>query len=160
MDRLDAEFQFGKQALDLRAYRQQVLTSNIANSDTPGYQARDLDFSSALTSALARSGVSTGVSTNTLPLAAPSAGVAAVGAGGAVTLSTDAPGQLAGNSNATGEYGTLMYRNIAQPSLDNNTVDLDTERLNFADNALHYETGLTVLSGQIKAMMAALSTGT
>src|SRR6202051_1380528 len=113
MDRLDAAFQFGKEALDLRVYRQQVLTSNIANADTPGYQARDVDFSSALPGALARSGWSSGVSTGTLALAAPSAGVGA-GTGG-VTLATDAPNQLAGSSNSAGEYGTLMYRNIAQP---------------------------------------------
>ena len=37
LDKLDAEFAFGRQALDVRAYRQELLSSNIANSDTPGY---------------------------------------------------------------------------------------------------------------------------
>jgi flagellar basal-body rod protein FlgB len=158
MDRLDAEFQFGKQALDLRAYRQEVLTSNIANADTPDYKARDIDFASTLTSALARSGVPAAVSTGKLAMAAPSEGVAA-GAGG-VVLATDAGGQIAGQEGSSEQSATLMYRNIAQPSLDNNTVDLDTERLNFTDNSLHYETALSGLTGQIKAMLAALSTGT
>ncbi|MDR2366433.1 MAG: flagellar basal body rod protein FlgB, partial [Zoogloeaceae bacterium] len=39
------------QALDLRAHRQQVLASNIANADTPYYKARDFDFKAAFASA-------------------------------------------------------------------------------------------------------------
>jgi flagellar basal-body rod protein FlgB len=158
MDRLDADFQFGKQALALRAYRQEVLTSNIANADTPDYKARDIDFASTLTSALARNGITPMAGTTTLAMAAPSEGVAA-GTGG-VVLATDAGGQIAGREGSSEQSATLMYRNIAQPSLDNNTVDLDTERLNFTDNSLHYETALNGLTGQIKAMLAALSTGT
>ncbi|RAE75252.1 flagellar basal body rod protein FlgB, partial [Burkholderia multivorans] len=46
LDKLDAEFAFGRQALDVRAYRQELLSSNIANADTPGYRARDVDFAS------------------------------------------------------------------------------------------------------------------
>ncbi len=134
------------------------MTSNIANSYTPDYKSRYIDFASTLTSALARNGISPMVSTGKLAMAAPSEGVAA-GAGG-VVLATDAGGQIAGQDSSGEQSATLMYRNVAQPSLDNNTVDLDTERLNFADNSLHYETALNGLTGQIKAMLAALSTGT
>lgn len=35
-------------ALKLRAERTKVLASNIANANTPGYQARDIDFAAAL----------------------------------------------------------------------------------------------------------------
>ena len=35
-------------ALKFRAHRNQVLTANIANADTPNYKARDLDFNAAL----------------------------------------------------------------------------------------------------------------
>ncbi|RJF96694.1 flagellar basal body rod protein FlgB [Noviherbaspirillum cavernae] len=35
-------------ALKLRAERTKVLASNIANENTPGYQARDMDFRTAL----------------------------------------------------------------------------------------------------------------
>jgi flagellar basal-body rod protein FlgB len=42
LDKLDAEFAFGREALDVRAYRQELLSSNIANADTPGYKARDV----------------------------------------------------------------------------------------------------------------------
>ena len=37
-----------EQALHFRARRNEVLSSNIANADTPGYKARDVDFSTAL----------------------------------------------------------------------------------------------------------------
>lgn len=36
------------EALKLRAERTKVLASNLANESTPGYQARDIDFRSAL----------------------------------------------------------------------------------------------------------------
>ena len=38
-------------ALRLRAARAEVLAANLANADTPGYQARDLDFQSLLAAA-------------------------------------------------------------------------------------------------------------
>jgi len=54
LDKLDQEFAFGREALDVRAYRQELLSSNIANADTPGYKARDVDFASALAGALSQ----------------------------------------------------------------------------------------------------------
>jgi flagellar basal-body rod protein FlgB len=161
IDKLDAEFQFGQRALDLRAYRQQLLSSNIANADTPGYKARDVDFASTLKTALGQGAQGAGA-TGT----AGTAGSALpAGAAPQLQLVTTSPGQLSGAQPSAGDadaalYGTPLYRNPTQASLDNNTVDLDTERVNFADNAMHYETGLTVLTTQIKTMLAALSDGT
>lgn len=39
---------FHERALALRAYRQQLLASNIANADTPGYKAVDFDMQEAI----------------------------------------------------------------------------------------------------------------
>lgn len=142
MDKLDAEFKFGQEALNLRAYRQQVLSANIANADTPGYKARDIDFAATLKTALANGGHDE------------------AGGGGGLMLATAQAGHLSGTpapSALDDTYHALKYRTPAQSSLDNNTVDLDTERVNFADNALHYEAGLTAMTQQIKAMLAALS---
>lgn len=44
------------EALKLRAERTKVLASNIANENTPGYQARDIDFSASLQSSLSDGG--------------------------------------------------------------------------------------------------------
>ena len=51
-DRLDNEMRFHQAALNARAYRQQVIASNIANADTPNFKARDVDFRQALMGAL------------------------------------------------------------------------------------------------------------
>jgi flagellar basal-body rod protein FlgB len=144
IDQLDAAFKFGQEALNLRGYRQNVLSSNIANADTPGYEARDMDFAKTLTGALKKGGHDEA-------------------AKGGLELTTTSAGHIAGQAaggSSTDFYGQLAYRNPLQPSLDGNTVDLDTERVNFADNALHYETGMTMVSGQIKTMIAAITPGT
>ena len=46
--RLTAALDFQAQALTLRSERQRLIASNIANADTPGYQARDFDFAATL----------------------------------------------------------------------------------------------------------------
>ena len=43
-----------------------------------------------------------------------------------------------------------------RPALDGNTVDMDVERAQFADNAVRYEAALRVLNAQIKTMLAAV----
>ena len=48
LDRLDSALRFQQQALSLLTKRQDVLAANIANADTPGYLARDIDFSRQL----------------------------------------------------------------------------------------------------------------
>jgi flagellar basal-body rod protein FlgB len=50
----------------------------------------------------------------------------------------------------------LLYRSVQQGSVDGNTVDMDAERNQFADNAIRYEAGLTMISGQIKSLLAAI----
>lgn len=138
--KLDDYLRFNEAALSLRAQRQQVLASNIANADTPNYKARDFDFADALKGALGS------------------------GAGaGAPTLRATAPGHYstAGGASAdkTPEGTALRFRSPAQGALDGNTVDMDVERNQFADNAVRYETGLTMMSGQVKALMAAIQGG-
>ncbi|WP_153099111.1 flagellar basal body protein [Paraburkholderia hayleyella] len=158
LDKLDAEFAFGREALGVRAHRQALLSSNIANADTPGYQARDVDFAASLAGALKRAGAAdSSVSGMSAPGQAAAAGVS-------VVLATTSPGHLPGNgraaASASDDYGKLLYRTPVQPALDGNTVDLDIERVQFADNALHYQSGMTVVSQQIKTMLAAITSGT
>ncbi len=44
----DSDDHIHERALKIRAYRMQLLASNIANADTPGYKARDIDVAEAL----------------------------------------------------------------------------------------------------------------
>jgi flagellar basal-body rod protein FlgB len=136
--KLDDYLRFNELALSLRSQRQELLASNIANADTPNYKARDIDFSSALQGALARS-------------TAPSG-----------PLATTAPAHLAhgapdGNALAGGT--PVQYRAVVQGAVDGNTVDMDVERNQFADHALRYEAGITMINHQIRAMMAAIQGG-
>jgi flagellar basal-body rod protein FlgB len=130
IDSLDKLFQFHQNALNLRAFRQQLLASNIANADTPGYKARDIDFAAALRGATAGQ------------------------ASSAVALRASDDRHLPG---ATPEDpAAVLYRSVQQPSIDGNTVDMDVERNRFAENAVHYDANLTFLNSQIKLMLAAL----
>lgn len=131
--KLDDYLRFNETALNLRAQRQQVLASNIANADTPNFKARDIDFASAMQGALNK--------TN--------------------GLATSAPGHIAqpGNGAALPDGTALLYRTPAQGSVDGNTVDMDVERNQFADNALRYEAGITMINQQIRGMLAAIQGG-
>ncbi len=129
--RIDSVFQFNQAALNLRAARQELIAANIANADTPNYKARDIDFASALQGAMSGSGAS-------LPLA------------------TTSSGHL-GESTGESVLGSpVLYRSVIQPSADGNTVDMDIERAQFADNALRYEASVKFVSDQVKDVLAAL----
>src|SRR3546814_12753137 len=52
INQINEDFGFHQKALALRQQRQEVLATNIANSDTPNYTARDIDFASALSQAM------------------------------------------------------------------------------------------------------------
>jgi flagellar basal-body rod protein FlgB len=132
--KLDEYLRFNELALSLRAQRQQLLASNIANADTPNYKARDIDFNKALQNALTR----------TDPAQQPG-------------LAKTAAAHLSGSPQDSTLGGEpLLYRTVQQGSVDGNTVDVDVERNQFTDNAIRYETGLTMISGQIKSLLAAI----
>ena len=128
--KIDNALSFQTRALGLRAYRQEVLASNIANADTPNYKARDFDFTSALKEAVAGRG------------------------DGALNLATTNTRHLPGSAEAT--PARLMYRSTVQPSVDGNTVDMDVERSQFSENAMQYQAGLTFITSQIKLLQAAV----
>jgi len=137
---------FQAKALVLRAERQRVIASNIANADTPGYAARDLNFKDAMlqaTGANSSSGLRTGNSN--------SQGGAANGMThpAHIALSGGTSGNLGGSSN-------LAYTVQSQPSLDGNSVDLDRERANFTDNAVRYEATLRFINGESKTLLSAI----
>ncbi|HXU93133.1 MAG TPA: flagellar basal body rod protein FlgB [Gallionella sp.] len=131
VSKLDDLTRFHQTALSMRAARQELLASNIANADTPNYKARDINFASALQNAMA------GTSTE-LPVVRTS------------------PQHLEGNAGGSILGAQVMYRKPVQPSADGNTVDMDMERAQFADNALRYEASVRFVSEQMKSMMTAI----
>ena len=130
LNRINDTLDFQGQALSLRSDRQRLIASNIANADTPGFVARDFDFAQALRQA-------TGSMT---PAQTPA--VTQVG-----HIATGAPG---------GATPSLLYATPSQTSLDRNTVDMDRERANFADNAVKYEATLRFINAHVRTMLEAI----
>ncbi|WP_027996804.1 flagellar basal body rod protein FlgB [Simplicispira psychrophila] len=139
LDKMTQQIGFHGNALLVRSERQRAIASNIANADTPGYVARDVNFAAAMQEATqaserdARSASSKAASTSDprhIPLPT-------------VRFHSD-------------RDSTLGYAVQTQPSLDNNTVDLDRERANFVDNAVRYEATLRFINGNAKTMLSAI----
>lgn len=143
-DRLDDHFRFHQRALSLRAERQQVLASNIANADTPNYRARDIDFRQALQAAV---GGTPGVAVM---------GSSGVGITGSHPAHLGMTGLSAGGSFGRSSVQPLQYRVPHQDSIDGNTVELDAERAQYADNAIRYEANLSAVNGKIKSLLTAI----
>jgi flagellar basal-body rod protein FlgB len=153
LNRLTDTIDFHGQALGLRSERQRLLASNIANADTPGYVARDVDFSQALRDATS-GGRGAGGATGGLAMPVGTVLNSTRGA-----LATTAAGHLAGTVQGLGAGGLrdrLNYATAAQTNLDGNTVDMDRERANFADNAVKYEATLRFINGNVRTMLDAI----
>lgn len=131
MDAIGKVLDFQGEALKLRAERQRVLASNIANADTPNYQARDFDFAKALAEATGSGGPTPG------------------------SLAATSPRHLNANGSAASTV-SLGWRHPGQTSLDGNTVEIDAERARFAENTVRYEATLKFMNGQIKTMLTAI----
>ena len=139
LDKMTQNLGFHGNALLVRSERQRAIASNIANADTPGYVGRDFNFVATLKEATeasersARSASSRAASTSDprhIPLPT-------------VRFHSD-------------RDSALGYSVQTQPSLDNNTVDLDRERANFVDNAVRYEATLRFINGSSKTMLSAI----
>jgi flagellar basal-body rod protein FlgB len=127
---LDKEIGFHQTALNVRAYRQQLLASNMANADTPHYKARDVDFKSALNGALS-------------------------GRLGHLALASTSARHLQGDG-AHPLDGSAQFRSEEQSSVDGNTVNMDVERSAFAENAVQYEASITFINGLLRTMQQAV----
>ena len=120
-------------ALALREQRLQVLASNLANADTPGYRAQDIDFNAALDAArLQREGL-------------PGTGLAA-------TRESHLSDAI-----ATGQAPFQFARQASQPSLDGNTVDPDAERAAYGRAALEYRASLSFLDSKVRTLLTAIT---
>ena len=133
---LTAGLDFHSKALVLRAQRQGVIASNIANADTPGFAARDINFKETMSAA------------NSSSLALDS-----------LRGSSTNPAHMATTGSSLGgtdsDWG-LVYAAQSKPSMDGNSVDLDRERANFADNSVRYEATLRFINGYSKTILSAI----
>ncbi|KXU36391.1 flagellar biosynthesis protein FlgB [Ventosimonas gracilis] len=121
-----------EQALGLRARRAELLANNLANADTPNYQARDLDFSEALKRQVSGGGSATELTAR-------------------ITHHLHIPtgGQQVGDAH-------LKFRVPMQAAIDGNSVDADAEQARYAENSLRFQSSFTLLNNQFKGLLAAI----
>ena len=120
-------------ALILRSKRTEILASNLANADTPGYKAKDIDFKSAISDAM---GTRSEFKKEALQMA----------------TTNDRHMRMMQNSFST----DVMYRNPYQPSLDGNTVNTDIEKTEFTKNAIYYNANLRFVTGKFQGLSKAI----
>lgn len=126
---LDNEFALHGRALSLASQRLGLLADNIANADTPGFKARDVDFRTAMQNA----------SKTTAPLQSTHARHLVM------------PG--------AGKRAEVLYRVPMQPSMDGNTVDAQQESGAVAETAVRYQATLTFLNSKIRGLRLAITGG-
>lgn len=126
----DKVFGLHEQGLLLRSKRAEVIASNIANADTPGYKAKGMDFQQAMQQAAKTQ--QTGVArTHEKHLNTD------------ISISSD-----------------IKYRVPNQPDTgDGNTVDAQVERNLYLQNSLEYQAGIQFLNGSIKGLKKAITGG-
>ncbi len=118
-----------QQALQVRSQRAQVLANNLANADTPGYKARELDFKGILR------------------------GEAQLMDAKAAMRVTDGQ-HIAGRSLSADT--SLLYRTPQQPSIDGNTVEEQVEHAAYMENNLAFQASFTFLNSKFSGLMTAI----
>ncbi len=133
----DKAFGVHDDALKLRTMRAEILAHNLANADTPGFKARDIDFRTTLQQAAeGRLQASAGLALQTSH---------------ARHLSTDKPAYT-----LQGVPLELKYRQPSQASMDDNTVETEQELARFARNAGDFQASMTFLSSRIRGLLGAI----
>ena len=118
------------QTLRVRAQNAEVIASNIANADTPGYKAKGLDFQAAMSKAASRQT-------------------------SAMSRTHEKHFDVKSQANSVTEY-----RVPNQPDTgDGNTVDVQMERNLYLENSMHYQASLQFMNGKIKSLKKAIGGG-
>ena len=126
---LDKALGIHQHALEGRVRRAEVLANNLANSDTPGYKARDVDFQAMMQKA--QDSMS----------------------GFGMTRTHESHM----DTSSMGADSELLYRVPHQPSVDGNTVDAQQEQTRFMRNAMDYQASFQFLDGKVSGIKKALS---
>jgi len=121
----DKAFGVHDNALLLFERRTQILSENIANVDTPGYKAKDINFDQVLQNQQEQS----------------------------VKLTATHEGHIDLSQDAFSE--NIEFRQVDQSSADGNTVDMQKEKAAFAENTVRYQTTLHILSKRISGLKSA-----
>ena len=127
-----------ERALDLRLARQNVLASNLANVDTPGFTPKDVDFARSFAAATSGAG-------NAAALPAQAA--------------TDARHIPVDTSAGAANLTLVQSAASVSPGLDGNGVDLDRTMTDLAQNALQYGAAARAASRKLALLRLVASDG-
>ena len=118
-------------ALDYRALRQDLISSNISNADTPFYRPRDVNFENHLT--------------------AKSQEIFNAQKEPELKLATTSTGHIQPEKEVSSSKGTVFFRDGHQARNDGNSVDLDVETTEMAKNSTMFNALVAALKkdGQI-----------
>jgi flagellar basal-body rod protein FlgB len=121
-------------ALNMRLLKHNVISSNIANAETPHYHAKKLDFEEALARALDIDG--------TRAMSTSHGDHFAVGGGSIAKVRAD------------------IYENPEGAiNNDGNTVDLEREMSSLAENTIMYRAALQLINKKLAALRYAVTDG-
>ncbi|MFY0664355.1 MAG: flagellar basal body rod protein FlgB [Natronospirillum sp.] len=116
-----------QKALLVRAERTEVLANNLANADTPGFKARDIDFEAVLRGEVDKNA--------------------------SLAVKRTNGRHIAGRGSVDYE---LLYRSPYQPAIDGNTVDDNVEHAEFTKNAMSYNASFEFLNSRFTGLRSAL----
>ena len=126
--RLDNYLSLHSNALQLRSQRASLIASNLANSDTPNYKAKDIDFANVLAQQTGKS----------------------------LSIKTTNAAHMPNSGGGAVDAGDIKFRIPDNASLDGNTVDVQVEQGKFSENALRYQTSLTFLNRKVSGLIKTL----
>ncbi len=121
-------------AADMRLMRNSVTSANIANAETPGYKAKKLDFEGALSAAIDREGVG--------------------------AMNTDHEDHFIVGQGSVGHLKADVYDNPdINTTNDKNTVDLEKEMANLAENTILYKAAIQLINKKLASLRYAVTEG-
>ena len=121
-------------SLNMRLLRHNIISSNVANAETPGYHAKKLDFEEALARALDTDGMR--------------------------SMSTSNENHFALGGRAPAKVGPDIYENPEGAiNNDGNTVDLEREMSSLAENTIMYKAALSLINKKLASLRYAATEG-
>ena len=133
VQQFDTTMRMLQKVLDLRSRNQEIISSNIANAETPGYSAVSFEFEDQLKSAMRKGGLRP-VTTNPRHMA----------------ITPDRLDQI---------QGRLVEEKDKTGIGDKNSVDVDREMVKLSENEILYEAAVTMLKKKLSMLKYAANDG-
>jgi flagellar basal-body rod protein FlgB len=128
-------------SVDLRTRNQNLITSNLANAETPGYTPKRLDFEGQLQSAVKKAKVRGSTGT------------------GALTHSAHIPLKGGSGERISQVQGTVVETPSKTPGRDGNSVEMENEMSQMMQNQVLFNASVQLLSKKFEGLRSALREG-